>query len=131
MSDTNNKSGEKGTDKPATSAYKSGMEQSIWAPKEGEKTTIGDRPYEFKQPARRHFHSGIDESMWAPANLPPPSASQTASRAVPIVAPEARNEAAFLAEYNLLVQKYAFTAPEGAAIIYKAVYGDVERLSEK
>ena len=119
MSNTEDISGGQGAAKAAVSA-----------PQTGEKTTIGDLPYDYHKAGQTTMKSGLEESMWAPANRRSP-APRAVSRAVPIVNPDARNEAKFVAEYNALVAKYEFTPSEGLSIAYKAVYGDVEQLSAK
>ena len=124
------KSGEQGAEKPAPATFKSGLEGSLWATKPEEKTRVGDRPYNFHAAATSAFKTGLEGSMWAPGNLRS-RAGTPASRAVSIKNPNARDEVRFLGEFNELLQKYGFTGPEGAEIVYKAVYGDVEKLSSK
>ena len=46
MNTHSTKSGEQGASKPAPAAFKSGLEDSMWASEAEEKTTVGDRPVE-------------------------------------------------------------------------------------
>lgn len=131
MNTPSNKSGQHGASKPAHAAFKSGLEASMWAPQAEEKKTVGDRPYNFHEAATSEFKTGLEESMWAPANLRSRHAGQPASRAVPVKNPNARDEVRFLAEFNGLLAKYEFTPFEGAELVSKDVFGDVEKLSSK
>ncbi|KAL8794338.1 MAG: hypothetical protein Q9195_003035 [Heterodermia aff. obscurata] len=96
-----------------------------------EKKTVGDRPYDYKEAPDPGYKTEINESMWAQGHARSDRPGPSVSHAVPIISPEERNKAAFLAKYNELVKEHGYTAKEAADLIYTAAWGNVDFLSQK